>query len=135
MANRYFRQFLYTAEPAVVKLYARVTFGGTGAPTLDATNSKGVKSITRTSAGLYVFTFGTGSIQGYDNYNRLLGVTGIFVFAGIPAAPALGVRAEAVASAGTVTIQCNSTGTPAATDPASGEVLLIEFSLKNSTAP
>lgn len=48
-----------------------------------------------------------------------------------PAAPAMWIKADAVASAGTIRIVTNDAGT--ATDPASGEVLLLEIVLNDSS--
>lgn len=42
MANRYANPVLFAMEPNLTILSARVTFGATGIPTLDTTNSKGV---------------------------------------------------------------------------------------------
>lgn len=133
MANRYFNQFNWSLEKNPVTLWARVTIGASGAPTLDATNSKGIKSISRSSAGTYVVTFGVGNQT--DTYNRLLFAKAQFqVSGGIPAAPVMAVSTESVQSAGTVTLVFSDVETPAATDPASGEVMYLEFKLKNSTA-
>lgn len=137
MANRYFNQFQWSLEKNPVKLFARVTFGVSGAPTLDAVNSKGIKSVTRTSAGLYVFTLGTVGLPAVtvDTYNRLFNVYATFkLAAGFPAAPYMFIKAQAVATAGTVTIQFNDAAVAAATDPASGEEVELVFELKNSTA-
>lgn len=135
MANRYFRQFMLTAEPSVVKLYARVTFAAAGAPTLDAVNSKMVKSVTRTGAGNYTFAFGTSGIQANDTYNRILAAQATFLIAGgVPAAPQMTAKVNAVQAAGTLSVQFNSAA-GAAADPGNGEEVWIEFTFKNSTAP
>jgi hypothetical protein len=66
MANRQFRsQFQYGFEGMVVELYAQ---SPTALPALSpsiAANSKGIASVSRTSAGLYVITL-------QDSYNKLL---------------------------------------------------------------
>lgn len=51
--NRLYNQFRLALEKKIVDLYARVTIGAAGAPTLVASASKGIQSITRNSAGLY----------------------------------------------------------------------------------
>lgn len=134
MANRYFRQFLNTVEPQVVKLFARVTFGSTGAPTLVAASSKGIKSISRVSAGKYNITLGSSTLA--ETYNALLNVKHLFDAIGnsgtAPAAPGMYLTANAVTTAGTLQIVFNSAGT--ATDPASGEAVYMEITLKNSSA-
>jgi hypothetical protein len=133
MANRFFNQFSMSLEKNPVTLWAKVAIGATGAPTLDAVNSKGVKSISRTSAGLYVLTLGTGSAT--DIYNRIFFASHrFFLAAGAPAAPLMHVKAQAVATNGTVTVQFLAPDGTTATDPASGEELWLEFKLKNSTA-
>lgn len=134
MANRYFSQFQLTLEKQPCHLWASVAIGASGAPTLSAINSKGIKSITRTSAGLYVVTMGVGTAT--DIYNRLLFVSHRFIVAsGAPAAPLMFVVSQAIATAGTVTIKFTAVDGTTATDPASGETMLLEFDLKNSTAP
>lgn len=127
MANRYFNQFHFSTIPMYTSLFVKVSFGVSGAPTLVTTGgfSKGIASVSRTSAGKFVITMS-------DTYNYLIGIKGCFVAAGGPSAPDVNVSAESVASAKTVTILTQSGGV--STDPASGEVLLLEIELKNSTA-
>lgn len=130
MANRYFNQFRLSLEKQVVDLFADVTFGGTGAPTLVASGSKGVASISRTSAGLYVVTLS-------DSYVGLLMVNHRFIknSATIPAAPLMYVVSQAVGTvaAPTITMQFDAVAGTAA-DPDSGDEVLLQFTLKNSSA-
>lgn len=130
MANRLFSTISFHLEKNVVDLYLDVTFGGTGAPTMVAANSKGFKSVTRTSAGLFVATLGNS--VGVDKYNKLLFAGATFVLAsGIPAAMLMHV----VSFTGSVlTFQLEDADTPAATDPASGEEMLMHVVLSNSKA-
>jgi hypothetical protein len=126
MANHDFHTRSLGLEPAPVRLHALVTIGATGAPTL--TRGKGIKSISRTSAGLYVLTLA-------QPYMTLLGFTvHQKVASGLPAAPVMAVSAEAVAtaSAPTITFQMSSGGV--ATDPDNGATLLVAITLSNSTA-
>lgn len=127
MANRFFNQFRLSLEKQVVDLFGRVTFGSTGAPTLDAVNSKGIKSIVRNSAGNYTVTLS-------DSYVRLLLAKHIFISASAPASPSLYIASETVKtpSGPAIVLQFNAAGT--ATDPASGEEVRLQFVLKNSTA-
>jgi hypothetical protein len=127
MANRSFVRNTSTLEKAPVRLFARVTFGSSGAPTLDKAKSKGVKSISRTSAGLYVITL-------QDSYQRLLNMKHLFLNATAPAAPGMYLVTDATStnSAPAVTVQFNAAGT--ATDPGSGEEVRLTFELSNSTA-
>lgn len=127
MANlRYRSQFhqSYAAERA--SLFATINFGATGAPTIASGTGMGISSITRSSAGLYVITL-------VQPFMALLGVRATFVDAAAPASPSLYVSSNAVAtrSAPTLSIQFNAAGT--ATDPASGESVLLEIVLNNSS--
>lgn len=76
-----------------------------------------------------------------DVYYKLLGVHCSFDTSGAsdaaPAAPLYAVTNNAVATSGTCSVQVTfyDLSTPSATDPASGEILRLEFTLKNSTAP
>lgn len=130
MADRMLNQFAATFEKAVVTIFGDVTIGGTGAPTLVAAKSKGIKSIVRNSAGDYTVTF-------QDKYNKFLGLAVSSIKATAPAAPLMSIKAVSVNAAGGATVEfvlyTAAAGT-AATDPASGEELLIEASFGNSAA-
>lgn len=134
MANRYFSQFFLTLVKAPVGLYARVTFGATGAPTLDKVNSKGILSIVRTGAGAYTITLGGGGVGGaaVDTYPRILMLKHMFLNATAPAAPGLYIVSETVKTNGQILVQFNSAGT--GTDPGSGEEVKLAIALTNSTA-
>lgn len=143
MANRYYNNQAFTLSPCVVKIFARVTFGAAGAPTLvqGATFlSKGVVSVTRNSQGLFTFVFGTQAGM-LDVYPYLLGVNVTWDATGnaggAPAAPLYAVSSNAVATAASCSAQISffDADTPAVTDPASGEAAWFEFTFKNSTAP
>lgn len=131
--NRYLTQFPLTFEKKVVNVFAKVTFGASGAPTLDKANSKGIVSVTRNSAGDYTFVFGTQAGM-LDTYVKLLGVTHVFKNTSAPASPAMFIKNDSTGTAGTCSMEVvfNSAGT--ATDPASGEVLLMQFTFGDSTA-
>lgn len=128
-----FHEKQLSMETLPVKLYAVVTIGSTGAPTL--TKGRGISTITRTSAGLYVLT-----IRG-SGFPTLLGVASTFLVAsGSPAAPVLALVSSTVGTANpnVITFQTSapsgSSGALVATDPASGEVLYMELTFNNSTA-
>jgi hypothetical protein len=133
VADRMLNQFQGTFEKGVVTAFAEVSFGASGAPTLVTGRYKGVASISRTSAGLYVITLS-------DKYQRLLVCNHRQkVASGMPAAPVLFVVTDAVSSTKALTVQFAkatdaSTTTLVAGDPASGEKALFEFVLSNSTA-
>jgi len=142
MANRYYNNQAFTLSPGVVKVFANVTYGSTGAPTLVTSgfSSKGVVSVTRDGTGLYTFVFGTQAGM-LDVYYKLLGINVTYDTSGAssaaPAAPIMAIVANSVATADTCSVQLQfyDADTPAATDPASGEAMYFEFTLKNSTAP
>jgi hypothetical protein len=139
MANRYFNNQAFTLAPGIVKLFARVSFGAAGAPTLSATESKGIVSVTRNSQGLFTFVFGTQAGM-LDVYYKLKNVSVIFntvASAAVPAAPLYYISADSTATAATCSLQLTFTDKAQAgvADPASGEIALIEFTFKNSTAP
>lgn len=138
MANRFWVNQSFQLEKSVVRLYAQVTFGGTGAPTLVTANSKGVVSVTRNSAGKYTVVLGTNAAN-LDQYPRLLMVDVNFDATGnggsAPASPLTYLTGNAVNTAGSCSFQfqcTNSAGT--ATDPASGEKCFVEITLSNSGA-
>lgn len=122
MGNYRTNQFSYSfAQPE--HLYAKVSIGASGAPTLVANTGMGITSITRSSAGKYVLTLSHA-------YAALLNIKQIINSgSSAPAAPGMYVVTDAVSSATApaVTVQFNAAGT--ATDPASGEILYIEIEL------
>jgi hypothetical protein len=128
MANVAFPGQIRTIEGSPREVFAEIAIGATGAPTLS--RGKGIASVSRTSAGLYVLTL-------KEVFNRLLffayelkytaGVSNIYQI--------YESAADTVASnAGKqVTFTCiNAAG--AATDPTNGMVLRIKLTLKNSAA-
>jgi hypothetical protein len=129
MSNRYFRsEYIYSMEKDVKQIFADVTFGASGAPTVVAANSKGIRSITRASAGVYNIVFGTpASTQAgvTDVYKKLLNLDYIFIKATAPSAPAAYISSNTIATNGTIQVTFNAAGT--ATDPASGEEVLLQF--------
>lgn len=125
MANRWFNQFTKTLEKEVCHIFAKVTFGAAGAPTLSVVNSKGIASIARSAQGTFLITL-------QDNYYKLLNVKGAFVAGSAgPAAPTISVSNNGVTS-GTITVLTQNGGTD--TDPASGEILFLEIVMGNSSA-
>lgn len=133
MANRYFTQWLWALEKNPANLWARVTFGASGAPTLNGINSKGIATIARNSAGNYTITFGT--TQNTDKYKDIYFVQPTFLRAGgNPAAPHMYVVSETVATTGKIIIQFLAANGTSATDPDSGSEVWLEFNLKTSTA-
>ena len=136
MANRYLRQFTSSFEPQVVNVFGRVTFGASGAPTLVTASSKGIKSISRVSAGKYTIVLGNPVNPVItDTYPSLLMVSRLFdeTSGGVaPASPNMWLFSQTVSTNGTLTIVFDTGGTP--TDPASGEAVYLNIVVKNSTA-
>lgn len=138
MANRYGQQFSFTQIKQTWKIYAKVTFGATGAPTLVQGNpaaSPGVVSVTRNSQGLFTFVFGTQAGM-LDVWPRFLMLQANFLAAsGEPTAPLVSVAVDSTATAGTCSMQLRMVDYAGAeTDPASGETGYFEFTFSNSTA-
>lgn len=122
MANRNFSRF-QALEKEVKAIHAKVAIGAAGAPTLDAVNSKGFKSIVRTAAGQYTVT-----LEG--TWNRLLDVHATIISATAQDSE-VQVASETVASTKTVVIRTLTAAT--ATDLSTGTTLLLKLELKNSS--
>lgn len=128
MANRWMNQFAHSLEKSKCFLYGRFTVGATGAPTIDAVNSKGVTSITRTGVGKY-------SVVLNDNWNRLFLFEFVSIFS-TPASVAAALLSEQVANVASPSFVVqfySAAGT--AVELANGEDIRFEIVLKNSTAP
>lgn len=142
MANRYFNNQAFTLSPGVCKIFASVSFGAAGASTLVTSGfaSKGVVSVTHDGTGLYTFVFGTQAGM-LDVYYKLLCASVVFDTSGAsgnpPASPVMSISSNLVSTPASCSLQVqfSDVETPAATDPASGEIAYFEFTLKNSTAP
>lgn len=121
-----YNQTQFVLEKQAAHLWADVTFGASGAPSIASKTSLGIKSVTRTSAGLYVIAFN-------DAFVRLLSLKHITQSAAAPAAPGLYVVSTSLTTPGaaTLTVQFNSAGV--ATDPAAGEIAKIHFEFSKST--
>lgn len=122
--SRYGFQFRSSGCPAVWDLFAKVTIGTAGAPTLVAAKSIGVTSISRVSAGKYLVTLN-------NKYPRMLQVFTTFIATDGAAAPNVAVSIDSIASAGTLTIVTQAGGVN--TDPAPGEIMHLNIVVKNSS--
>lgn len=134
MANRRFNQFPQALEKRVISVFAHISFGASGAPTLDVPNSKGVVSVTRNSAGLYTFVFGTDSSH-LDAYVKLLGIRKVFMQSSGNPDREMVVRANNISNNSVASIQIEFDVETVATDPASGSEVFMEFVFGDSTAP
>jgi hypothetical protein len=138
MANRFFRQFRLSLEPAVSDIFCRCTFDGSGDATLVAGQSKGIVSVTHDTTGRYTFVFGTNASM-LDTYYKWLGLVVTFDESAnsgtAPVAPLYYIRANSITTVGTasMTVQFMSdASTPA--DPANLEAANFNFVFKNSSA-
>ncbi len=118
-----------------VDVFAKVTFGAAGAPTLDAKYSRGVISVTRNAAGKFTFLFGS-KVHGrnaLDPYVKLVDVSAVFDTSGVagaaPASPVPTIIDDKTGSGSQAYCQVMLVDleTPAATDPANGEVGYFRF--------
>lgn len=126
MANRRFYQLRLSYERDIVDIYVKVAIGAAGAPTI--LNAKGVVTVIRNSAGNYTLNL-------RDNFNVLLDVDSKFISgASAPAAQNVNIVSETVISttAPALIIQArNSAGV--ATDPASGEIMIVRITARNAS--
>lgn len=123
MANRRLNQFRLSYEQPLVEIFARVAIGSTGAPTL--TRGQGITSIVRNNTGLYTITL-------QDAFVQLVGVDVTQLSASALTAPLQQIVSQDVSSAKTVVVQFRNAA-DAATDPASGSILFIRLTLRNSS--
>lgn len=121
---RFTYQFHNSFVPNLACLYLKASIGASGAPTISALASMGIDSISRVSAGKYLVTLN-------KKYQALRMLKGNFVASGGAAAPDVCVDTDAVASAGTLTILTQAGGVN--TDPAAGEIMMLEIMLKDSS--
>ena len=112
----------YAKEVDLVKLYAYVDIGGTGAPTLNTAKSKGIASIVRNGAGDYTITLS-------DVYNAHM-FTNLMLLDATSRDLTFQLLA---ADASAKTIQFVVHAAASATDPTSGDVVLAEITMKRSS--
>lgn len=122
-------QFNPTYISGVTAIFAKISFGASGAPTLDTSDfdSLGVESITQNGTGDYSLVLAPPAL-------KFLGLSGTFevTATGIGAAPSIGIKSY-TASTRTLVIVTSDLETPAATNPASGEVLYLTLFVKGTT--
>jgi hypothetical protein len=120
MASRNFNR-KQALENEIKEIYAKLTFGSSGAVTL--TTGHGVASASKTGTGDYRITLS-------DAYVSLKMVEGTFLKSSAEDIR-VQLKSEDVASGKTIDI-LTLTGA-SATNPSSGAVLFLKFELKNST--
>lgn len=137
MASHNYQQFQYGLEKYPVTLYANIPIGTSGAVgTMVPAYNQGIYSVTRSSAGVYVVTFGVLPQSQIDKYYRVIDASAMILNA-TATSTRMEIAADNAAS-GSVTIRfvaptSASDTTPVATDPVNGAVLLLKFILKNSS--
>jgi hypothetical protein len=122
MANRTFND-AQALEKEVKTLYAKISIGASGAPTLVKPGSLGIASVSKVSTGLYRITL-------EDAYPALLGAR-VISLASSAADVTFQVKLETVSSTKLVEVFCLASGS--VVEPASGTVLFVELSLKNTS--
>jgi hypothetical protein len=121
-----------TLEKGPVNVFVKFSVGATGAPTLDAANSKGIKTITRTGVGAYTVAF--GGAAGVDTYQRLMGL-GFNSIAASTSASGVQIVADNSANKTAPGVNIVFTSAPGvAVEVGNGEVILLDIILSNSTA-
>lgn len=134
MATREYNNPVNTLEFGVVKLYAKVTFGAVGAPTL--TTGKGIQSITRTATGSFTIAYGDAqNTSTRDKYPALLAFNEVKIDDSLVSGSAMQLHADS-GSTGYAYLRNYSVGDvdQSLIDPDSGAVSLCEFTLSNSSA-
>jgi hypothetical protein len=127
MGNFLYRsQFVrgFAGEP--VELRASISFGAAGAPTLVAGTGMGISSVVRNSAGDFTIALSQAFVS-------LMGVDHVMISSAASAAPELRVKANSVSSASAPSIEIVTSAAGTATDPASGEIMLIKILLNRSS--
>ena len=126
MANRRFYQFRLSLEPQIVDLFLHATFGAAGAVTMDASQSRGIRSIVKAGAGTY-------EIHLQDTYSRLLMVNKIAISGAAAAASEVRVYNDDVTSSTDPKVVVVFSAAGVDTNPASGEQVRMQISVKNSS--
>lgn len=125
MANRNFQNNSYHLERKLVSLFANVSIGATGSPTLNY--GMGITSIERTALGEYKLTLN-------DSYMRLLSFNVMIVNDTLAehTVDKFGIKTETVSTNKEINFMAIGE-TEALVEVADGSTLLIEIKLKNSS--
>lgn len=132
MASRRMFQFRYSLQRDIVDLTMKASIAAAGAPTLlngpapTVSQSKGIASIVRNSAGRYTITL-------EDNYQALMAANVTVLSASLTNSSVQVVSEDVTSlSAPTVVIQVKDDAGLAA-DPASGSQLIVHLMLRNAS--
>lgn len=130
MADRAFTPVLFALEKNLVNLAAHVTFGASGAPTLDSPNSLGFYKVSQFSTSFTATGTSTTSITGVSNFTGLYNgmiLSGTNVAAG-------SVISAINAAAGTFTLSIATTGAISAVTATGGYVFQLGKSLNGQAS-
>lgn len=132
MANRLMVRNHMSKEKAPVVLFGKFSVGAVGEPTINAVQSQGIVSITRTGVGAYTLSLGQSSISS-DTYNRLMMAKHVSISA-LSTAIQMSVVADNSASPSLHNIQIQFlNGSGAAVEVGSGEIILLELIFSNTS--
>lgn len=125
-------QFNPSYVSGITPIFAKVTFGASGAPTL-STSAGQATGITSIAGGAAASSTGVYTIVLNGPFSSFLGASAVFevTATGIGASPIMGIKSY-TASTRTLVITFSDVETPAATDPASGEILHLTLFMKNT---
>lgn len=118
MANRQYTPIMFALEKNVVHLGLHITFGASGAPTIDAPNSKGLCSIVQATQS---FTATASTTASYTAVSTLKGLYNGMIISGTNVAA--GSVISALNAAGTFTSSIASTGVVSAVTATGGYTL------------
>ena len=125
MASSVFYPSHKSKETSVVELFCRVDVGSTGAPTLDADDSKGIASVVRNDTGDYTITLS-------ERYNKLLMVDVMHFTDGSDVDLTWALLAHDV-SAATPTVKIGFKAAATPTEVPSDDDFYVRITLKNSS--
>lgn len=130
--NRSFHKPLGALEIDLIAIFGNFAVGAAGAPTLDVSNSKGILTAVRNSAGKYTITL-------TEAVGQFLFARAAIVDSTLSDPTAVGVfctifsQAVTGASTPTIVIQFVKTSDGTAVDPRNGAAVYFKFDFRNST--
>jgi len=132
MSNYYFRsQFNFSNSAKPVTLRAKIAIGASGDPSIVSGTGMGIASVSRDSAGKFTIAL---SRPFHDLMSVHLMPIAASASPGSCAAPVMNIISEDVANQSAPELKIRSNDyTGVATDPAEGEVLLVEIVLNDSS--
>jgi len=122
MANRTFND-AQALEKEIKTLFAKISIGATGAPTLVKPGSLGIASVARSAQGDYLVTL-------EDKYPALMGFEGVLL---VSSAEDITFQLKAEDVDGAKTFSFFTKAAATATDPSNGSVIYLTIHLKNTS--